>query len=426
MKTFLLIIVLFIACQSSLAIDTLYLVSGEPYQFDENIEYYKKRPVLFFYDPMTRDMDTIVNFNASNQFLHLRFIGLYNALDHLTILGQYSYGKRGRETLLLIMDLKTNCRDSILLKSGVLSESNLFALSPDSIYYCVTPTDTEKERGFSRGKDSKDFFPGDYNYAYIQGEVGAPINNREFLLLYNEKTDNNALHISKGAGYGLKVGPYLKLQPPQELYNAYSSALKTIRVNDLHSMIIHYNSSKPQGDRLGELYLLVYNKMSKEWYNQTLRGNMSSVRSYDNGWVAGTIRDIDKGRYYDRNTATYGESYDFKREIPGYEDRDPILYDWPTGIWGDCFDERAQNFRTYYSGLLYLFNVHTKDYIEWDTKQGDSEVLLVQDGMVYYRINTKILKSAIVGNKELGTSELLIDDVRVRDIHWAYLKKNKK
>jgi hypothetical protein len=52
-------------------------------------------------------------------------------------------------------------------------------------------------------------------------------------------------------------------------------------------------------------------------------------------------------------------------------------------------------------------------------------VLLVQDDFVYYRVNTKILKSVIVDNKQLGEPELLIDDVRVRDIHWAYLKKGK-
>jgi hypothetical protein len=72
-----------------------------------------------------------------------------------------------------------------------------------------------------------------------------------------------------------------------------------------------------------------------------------------------------------------------------------------------------------------LFNVHTKDYIEWDTRQGDSEVLLVQDDFVYYRVNTKILKSAIIDNMQLSEPELLIDDERVRDIHWAYLKRNK-
>jgi hypothetical protein len=118
---------------------------------------------------------------------------------------------------------------------------------------------------------------------------------------------------------------------------------------------------------------------------------------------------------------TYGDEYDFKRESPGYEERVPIFYDRTDGVWGDCFDERAQNFGEYYPGLLYLFNVHTKDYIEWDTKQGDSEVLLVQDGVVYYRVNTKILKSAIVDNKRLGEPVLLIDDVRVRDVHWAYI-----
>jgi hypothetical protein len=191
-------------------------------------------------------------------------------------------------------------------------------------------------------------------------------------------------------------------------------------------MIIHYDDSQPQNDRLGELYLLIYDKINNIWYNQTLKGNVSSIRSYDNGWVAGTIRDMNHGRYYDKTIMRSGDEYDFKRESPGYAERVPIFYERTDGVWGDCFDERIQYYGTYYPGLLYLFNVHTKDYIEWDTKQGDSEILLVQDDIVYYRVNTKILKSAIVENKKIGKPELLVDDVRVRDIHWAYLRNKFK
>jgi hypothetical protein len=415
-------ILFFSSYDLSQAADTLLLVSGTPFQFDERVEEFTQRPVLYTYNSISNIMDTIMLLSPLKPFMNVKFIGMYNTLGYLVVLKS---SLNDVSQTLTIIDLQMMQRDSVIIREGVTSESNLFVLNPDSIYYCVRPMDTRRERGFNKFMQPKEIIPTHYNYAYIQGMVGAPIDDREFLILYNEKTNNNALHISKGGGYGLKVGPYLELQPPQELYNAYPPALKSVRVNDFHSMIISYDDSKPDSSRIGEYHCIIYDKISKEWYKHTFRGNTSSVRSYDNEWVAGTVIDMNKGKYFDNTTMTYGAAYDFKRESPGYEERVPIFYERTDGVWGDCFDERVQNSGTYYPGLLYLFNVHTKDYIEWDTKQGDSEVLLMQDGMVYYRVNTKILKSAIIDNQKLSEPELLIDDARVRDIHWAYLKKGK-
>jgi hypothetical protein len=420
MKRIIIYLTLTFACGSAgKASETLLLVSGIPYHMDERTYEITQRPVLFAYNEPYSGLDTVLRLSPPEPFMNVKFIGLYNTFGLLVVL-KSSLGNASQ--LLTIVNLNTLQQDSVKFEKGVGGESNLFVLSPDSIYYSVSLMETRKTKGFSAAMKSKDFVPGDYNYAYIQGEIGTPVDDREFLILYNEQTNNNALHISKGSGYGLKVGPYLERQPPKDMYNAYPPALKAILVKDFHCTIVDYDYSRPNGSQLGTRYVLVYDKNTNEWYKHTFKGNISSIRSYDNGWVAGTIRDMDQGRYFDKTTMTYGEEYDFKREIPGYEEREPIYYDRTDGVWGDCFDERAQNFGTYYPGLLYLFNVHTKDYIEWDTKQGDSEVLLVQDGMVYYRVNTKILKSAIINDKALSEPELLIDDVRVRDIHWAYLK----
>jgi hypothetical protein len=423
-KTILFTVLLFISLKVFSA-DTLYFVSGEVYAVTEHIEDYKKRPVLFNYHTATKSIDTLFYLGLPDRFLNLNFIGLYNTWGYLIVHGFCYMGKHIGEgnvmTLLRVINLRTMHKDSILIEGGA-SNSNLIVFHPDSIYYSVRPwKNPTQDKGYDENMEIRNVNPKDYNYVYIQGDVGTPINDSEYLILYNEVTNNNALHISKG--YGLKVGPFLELQPPKEMYNAHPPALKSILVNDSHCMIIGYDYSKPNGNTIGVRHVLIYDKSTNEWYKYALKGNTPSIRSYDNGWVAGTIRDMDKGNYFDKTTMRYGDEYDFKREIPGYAEREPVFYERTDGVWGDCFDERAQNFGIYYPGLLYLFNVHTKDYIEWDTKQGDSEVLLVQDSTVYYRVNTKILKSAIVNNKALGEAELLIDDVRVRDIHWAYLKK---
>jgi hypothetical protein len=417
-KTIIYIISILVMNNMTKASDTLLLVSGISYRLEERIEEITQRPVIFTYNESMKSIDTIMALNS--EFMNITFINMYNRYGYLTMLEE----KYADTTYFSFINLnKINPYQKIKL-NGRSIESNLVIFDTANIFYCIELSIFRKILGINEKMVQEELTVEDYNNVYIQGEVGNPVNNTEFLLLYNEITNNNALHIAKG--FGRKVGPIFYQQPPKDMYNSYSPALKSVRINDAHCMVILYDYSRPQKDKIGEKYFLIYDKHIQEWYKHTVKGNATSIRSYDNGWVAGTIRDKDKGRYYDKTTArSTNEEYDFKRESPGYEERDPMFYTRTDGVWGDCFDERIMSDGLYYPGLLYLFNVHTKDYIEWDTKQGDSEVLLVQDDMVYYRVNTKILKSAIIDNQKLSEPELLIDDARVRDIHWAYLKKEK-
>ena len=86
------------------------------------------------------------------------------------------------------------------------------------------------------------------------------------------------------------------------------------------------------------------------------------------------------------------------------------------------FDDWSSNYGIYRPGILYLFNTYTEKYIEWHTGgQGDSEILLVQDETVYYRVFDKIYKANIVDGERLGQPELLVKDSQVVPyIHWAF------
>ena len=70
-----------------------------------------------------------------------------------------------------------------------------------------------------------------------------------------------------------------------------------------------------------------------------------------------------------------------------------------------------------------MYNIDSKTTINWETGYGDSEILLVQNELVYYRVNDKIYKVPIINGEKLGESELLIHDERVPDIHWAFLSE---
>lgn len=47
-------------------------------------------------------------------------------------------------------------------------------------------------------------------------------------------------------------------------------------------------------------------------------------------------------------------------------------------------------------------------------------MLLIDKGHVYYRVNRSLLK-ATLGQDGPGEPELLVEDDRVPDIHWAFM-----
>jgi hypothetical protein len=77
--------------------------------------------------------------------------------------------------------------------------------------------------------------------------------------------------------------------------------------------------------------------------------------------------------------------------------------------------------RLAYPGKLHLYDVDTEQVRTITTNQGDSEVLLVENGIVYYRASDR-LYSVPITEKGLGVARLLATDKVIRDTHWAFVK----
>jgi len=56
------------------------------------------------------------------------------------------------------------------------------------------------------------------------------------------------------------------------------------------------------------------------------------------------------------------------------------------------------------------------------TNQGDREILLVEDGIAYYRVSDRIY-SAPIGDAEIGQPTLVAKDELIRDVHSAFFKR---
>jgi hypothetical protein len=84
------------------------------------------------------------------------------------------------------------------------------------------------------------------------------------------------------------------------------------------------------------------------------------------------------------------------------------------------FDIKNNIYSMYYPGILYIINTETKEYLEWETGQGDSEILFIEENFVYYRVFDKIYKRSIEGNI-LGTPVLLAKDSNtIPFIHYMW------
>ena len=55
-------------------------------------------------------------------------------------------------------------------------------------------------------------------------------------------------------------------------------------------------------------------------------------------------------------------------------------------------------------------------------RRSDHEVLLVENGLVYYRAADQLF-SAPINRDGIGTPRLLATDDSVRDAHWAFIKR---
>jgi hypothetical protein len=78
-------------------------------------------------------------------------------------------------------------------------------------------------------------------------------------------------------------------------------------------------------------------------------------------------------------------------------------------------------FEDVYPGRLHLYDVETERSYMIDTKQADSEILLVENNAIYYRVSDR-LYSVPITPTGLGRSRLLATDDLIRDAHWALIK----
>ena len=212
----------------------------------------------------------------------------------------------------------------------------------------------------------------------------------------------------------LPIVPDITKRPPfsVELPEKYMVTKKTflaIIANDDKYTILLIDATNPEkGQDFGKYYATLYNKSTKKWHDIELGGN-TPIKMVYGDWLAGHVRD---GMDFEANY------FPGHKPSPGRALRDSAKL-------GYQYESYSINTNVYTPGILYLLNLNTLKYIEWKTGQGDSEILLVENETVYYRVFDRVFKVKILDGEKIGEPVLLAKDTQVVPfIHWAFISAN--
>ena len=177
----------------------------------------------------------------------------------------------------------------------------------------------------------------------------------------------------------------------------------SILINNKNQFVLHLDFMEHIANQLGQTRLAIFDYTTQEWHQLTIKGNQPNINSYGD-WLAGTVSEYT------------GRDYDTNEESPGKKEREALNSQNEFNA-----EKRFAYFRIFKPGILYVFNTSTKKYIEWETEQGDSEILLIHNQDIYYRVNDEIYVVPIINGEKLGKETLLIKDIEVLDIHWGFI-----
>jgi hypothetical protein len=155
--------------------------------------------------------------------------------------------------------------------------------------------------------------------------------------------------------------------------------------------------ANPKG--LGVSTFAVFDKSANRWLQVQIPGSRSLPCAFGS-WVAATAREFDDSQ---------------KRISPGRERRQQ-----QPSPHGRPVDSDFQEHRVYAPGILFLFNAETGKSVVVETGEGDSEVLLIDSGDLYYRVNASIYKARLT-DAGIGPAQVLVTDAAVFNVHWAFL-----
>lgn len=263
-------------------------------------------------------------------------------------------------------------------------------------------------------------------YLHSEGEQGialcesCDVNYSEIMRLYTMIKDGSIINQVKyprlktddTATFSIpEFEQYVRQDPTGKI--AFSSPDTYLPLQVVNKDYIIYRSDFVIDTLNGQQKFAFFDGDTRQWHETPFfKGFSLAGLKHFGSWLAGYVS-FEYQWGYEQRMKKYGG-------IPGKEFRNQ------ENEYGYSFDERINMFKQFPEGVLYLYNMRTSKYFEWEAledgrRQGDSEILLVEDEVIYYRINDKIYKRTILNGKTLGEAVLLVQDSRIPDSHWLFL-----
>jgi len=146
---------------------------------------------------------------------------------------------------------------------------------------------------------------------------------------------------------------------------------------------------------------LVFRKRDKAWQDFPVSGELTQVRAF--GGVVAVVEGKVKNAQNKESAGRAAWRKERSRSGPAQEE------------WFDDYD-------VVYPGRLHLYDSDTGRAYTIVTNQGDSEIVLVEDNTIYYRVSDRLYSAAIT-SKGLGEARLLAAADEIRDAHWAFIAR---
>ncbi len=159
-----------------------------------------------------------------------------------------------------------------------------------------------------------------------------------------------------------------------------------------------HNDPKASHEGDGHSELHVWNYQSSQWSQFSVPGGLPGV-NLDGQWLTAAAVSQCMGR-----------------TSPGLEQRRTLQVKGKRTLTDDEFHGYGMY---YYPGVLTLINVQDKRRYEIRTNQGDSEILFVHDGNVYYRISEDLFRAPIEQDG-IGSPVKIASGAVVGESHLAF------
>ncbi|MFW6222411.1 MAG: hypothetical protein ACOC3T_02240 [Bacteroidota bacterium] len=367
----------------------------------------------YLYQLKNNTLDTIFEISSQKEFLHA--VKYYPTVNRVVFYKDgWKYNNKKTIGMINTQTLKTKIHNvdypNYNITGGILAKKNKeekFVLklfsggeTPKGLFisYNINNFNTKIEK------------PEIYKFMELVGAPGGVMKGKDYSMVYTS-LKSGKLYIPQTST--IESRPVFPIKIPDSLQINKKKRISML-INNEDCFVVSLKKSGPNPEEIGYSKLIIKDKEKNSWYSYVIKGNRQVIRGFEH-WLGGAVA-TDNVRFIKNEKGNVIGKEEFDRVCPGKNERRK-----KAKSTGTTFDKRASYQHVYYPGILYLLNPQTKEYIEWDTEQGDSEILLVKNDTVYYRINDKIYKAPIIKGKKLGKSEFLIQDERVPDIHWAFI-----